>query len=331
MISPFEEELFQENFIASVNNEFSSFEAKALELTNSSATIVVNNQEDIDIAKGRILDITSWINMLLTKHKEFKKPFLFFANTLDAKKKKLEEDLTASKNVINSKITFRETILKKEKADLLIAQKAKKDEEDKLILTDTMRLSRLVSNIRAMLYGGQFINSEGVSHKEGCFSLLEVEKIEQVVVNNLPKPEKFHEKCLETYKTSVRLISDMILARKTAVMTTSGTVISDTEAAIISETTTIIADQERILVAESKKADKAIVNAGKGFRRDIEYEVFDLSRVPKEFLTINESAIIKYKQENRELILDSLKDNKGDGHGFIAGIKFSVKTSSIVR
>ena len=334
MISPFNEGEFKEKFQVALKDHFAGFETKANELATTASTITVNNADELSIARQRILDISTWVKNLTAKHKECKDPLFTLTKMMDTKKKSLEEKFEASKDTITKKITFWETVEKRKAATELLELKERNREKNALIVADTLRIDRMVSNIRAMLYGGDVINSQGSFPKKGCFTIEEAEDVERVVSANIPGPEKFHTECFSIYQNATRLITEMITARKNSLLTTSGTVLSDVEAAIISETTTIVADQDRQSKAVEKSFDKQIENTEKGFRRDIKWEVFDINKVPREYLTIDSEKLNNYKVEHRDEILEALKADHSVTNAppnFIAGIKFSVEQKSIVR
>lgn len=331
MMIPFNEPTFAENFQSGLSVEFAKYNIKSTELASVSAIITVNNQQELEIAKSRVLDAGSWIKMIVADHKKLKTPFLEVTRILDAEKKKIEESFSQSKSTIETKITFYETIEKRRIAEELAEKLREKEKQDALILADTAKINNIVSNVKAFLYGGTVNNSKGSFQKTGCFTIAEVEKVEEGIKKSLPGPAEFREECSQVYQESMRLIGEMIVARKQSLLTTAGNVISDEEASVLADTNTIVVDQARRLNAGTIAIERLAEVNEKGMRRTIEYEVFDVSRVPREFLMIDESKLNKYKIDNREKILEALKDNKAGGHTFIDGIRFSVDMKSIVR
>jgi hypothetical protein len=331
MISRFDNKDFREQFQTALKDEFKNFNAKALELAESAGKIKVKSADQLGIAKSRILDIASWIKNLEKVHKSIKDPLLTLSRMVDGEKKKIEESFESSKKSINTTITFYETLEKRRIAMELEEEKRLKAEKDALVMKDVARIELMVSNVRAMLYGGFVTNSKGTTQRPGSFTLAEVENVENIVKTSLPAATAFHSDCLPVYQNAVKLLGEIINARKESVMTTQGTTLSDTEAALAIESSSIVADQARVIRQEDKKLDKQIENTEKGFRRTIEYEVFDLNRVPKEFLMLDESKINQYKIDHRDEILEKLKAVEGTGHGIIEGIRFRVNQTSIVR
>lgn len=331
MMLPFNEPSFADNFQKGLAVEFAKYATKMTELANTSSIITVNNQQELEIAKSRVLDAGSWIKMIEADHKKLKAPFLEVTRILDSEKKTIAESFAKSKSAIETKITFFETIEKRKKADELAAQLKEKEKQDALILADTEKINNIVSNVKAFLYGGIVNNSKGSFQKAGCFTIAEVEKVEEGIKKSLPGPAEFREECFQVFQQSMQLISEMIVARKQSLLTTSGTVLSDQEASILADSNTVVVDQERRLNAGTIAIERQVEVNEKGMRRTIVFDVFNLALVPREYLMLDESKINQFKIDHREKILEALKDGKPGGHSFIDGIRFSVDMKSIVR
>jgi hypothetical protein len=330
MISLFSKGEFKEEFLLAVKTEFAPFLQKANELANSAATMVISNSTELDAAKGRLLDASSWIKLLETSHKTTKGPLKLLVDILDSEKKNIVDIAEKAKVTLTSKVTFKETMDKQAKEAKLREELAAKQAQDKLILEGTTVISRMVANIKSMIFGGEMVTKNGTSQRPGCFTLDELETVERTVANKLPGVSTFHPDCAIVYSQAVETINRMIIGRKTSILN-GETVLSDIEMAAISDSTEILSDQKEQMEAANRKAEKAIEESQKGFRRTIEYEVFDINKVPREYLMVDEAKINEYKVSNRDKILEELKKPEGTGHGFIDGLRFSVKQTSIVR
>lgn len=330
MISPFNEEEFKQSFLVAVNTEFEPYRIKAKELTDAAGTIVISNSGDLDMARGRILDTTSWMKLLDSSHKTIKAPLKCLVDILDSKKKEISDMVLSAKGVLTSKISFKETLDKQAKEKELRNAQILKQAEDKLILADTEIISRMVSNIKSMIFGGEMVTSKATTQRPGCFTLDELETVERIVASKLPGVSKFHVDCAAVYGQAIEMINGMIIGRKTSIMN-GETVLSDIEMTVISDSTTILTNQMSQMARDDRKAEKAIEESQKGFRRTIQYEVIDINRIPREYLMLNESKINEYKTLYREQILEEMKKPEGTGHGFIEGLRFSVDQVSIIR
>lgn len=331
MISLFNEKEFRDQFELAVIDKFLKFETKSKELTDISVRLSISSNEDLDVAKSRILDIASWTKMLVQTHKEIKSPLLEITRILDSKKKTIEETINNAKEIISTKVTFFDTIQKRAEAVRLQAELDDKLREDQLVIADTKRIERMVSNVRSLLFGGIFVNDVGTSTKPGAFTLIEVERIEEVISRSLPQQNNFRFECRQAYVDAIKIINDMIIARAESVMSTNGTVLSGKEAAILSEVGSIMEYQGERLSRENEKINRDLEKTNKGFRRVIVYDTIDINRIPREFLCVDESKINEYKIKFREEILEGLKMGTRGAHTFIEGIRFRVEQTSIVR
>ena len=330
MISLFNEGEFKENFLLAVKTEFAPFLQKANELTDSAASMVISNSNELDAAKGRLLDTTSWMKLLDTSHKTTKEPLKTLVDILDSKKKEIVDIATKAKTTLTAKVTFKEMIDKQAKETKLREELAEKQAQDKLVMEDTKIISSMTSNVKSMIFGGEMVTKNGTSQRPGCFTLDELEIVERTVANKLPGVSTFHPNCANSYSQAIETINKMLIARKTSIMN-GETVLSDVEMAAISDSTEILSDQKEQMDAINRKAEKAIEESQKGFRRTIKYEVFDINKVPREYLIVDETKINEFKVSNRDRILEELKKPNGTGHGFIEGLRFSVEQTSIVR
>lgn len=84
---------------------------------------------------------------------------------------------------------------------------------------------------------------------------------------------------------------------------------------------------EKAVNAEVKQAQQLVNKATTGLITSISWSINDLSKVPVEFLQINEQAIRAYTQgDNRSVILSKVKEGKASE--IIDGITFSCTTST---
>lgn len=87
---------------------------------------------------------------------------------------------------------------------------------------------------------------------------------------------------------------------------------------------------EKMVKKEVSRANAFHKSVKKGLTKEISFLVTDLSKVPIEYLMINESAVREfYTGEKREMVLDSIE--KGRGGELISGIAFSAETKVVVR
>jgi hypothetical protein len=331
MISPFESKPFKQQFEIALTDEFLKYEAKTKEMIEISSKISINNSEELLVAKSRLLDVKSWVTKLIDAHKKIKSPLLEITRMLDGKKKGIETSFESAKASLETKITLWETVAKRAEAARIQAEIDEKNKINEIVLKETERLNRLVSNVKAMLYGGKFVNDSGESIKPGCFTVADVEQIEGVVNRNLPGPAMFRAETQPAYIETMTMVTDMITARKESLQVTDGQVLSGKELSILAETSSVVLNQQQRLQREDEKLDRALDNTNKGFRREIQYDVFDLGRVPREFLTIDTEKLNAYKVEHRQRILEGLQNGTIQPHGFIDGIRFYVHQTSIVR
>lgn len=290
--------------------------------------VAILNNENLTVAQNQVRDAKEVLNNIETVRKLVKKPYLETTKLIDAYAKELADP-------IKKFVDARKGAIAAYKA-LLVAQKrkeeeAKKEEEKKIAkqkAEEADRILRIKSMLNARLYGGSYLTKKGTKvNYPGCKDQEEVKQLMEFVNRNATsvKVQYMEDDYREMLNQFFYDAKDFIekLDNKENIEN-----LKQQAEKKIEETKTTLKDK---IIEEAHKSIKTseaeTKDAGKGLRKNILYELDDLSKVPLEFITIDDRAVRKYLIDNREAILSSLRENIQP----VPGIRIYVKETYVSR
>ena len=321
----------QESFDTNVKKSLKPVREQIEVLTETVNKIIINNNSDLETAESRLLDLRALEKILVKKHKAIKGVLSPFIKSIDGEKKGIADLLLKLKETVTSKITSYQTLEKGRLAKELSAQLVKENKQKAIKLVQIKRIGNILSNMRAMIYGGGVSNQNGQFNKDGCFTSTDIDKVRSILAESVPPVTDFHTDNQVAYHDMIGSVTKMIEDRNKSILSGENINdgIDDSSASIIASSVENNKKYEAAIVNSTRTTKRQLEDTNKGFRKVIKHKVFNENLIPKEFLCIDEEKLSLYKKENREKIFKEMKDGH-DGH-YINGIKFIIDQTAIVR
>lgn len=327
------EEVVKMRFAAMCTERFPTFDALVTKLN----TTTVTNDVTLDTAERTIKEATAEVNKIEAFRKEKGDPFRLVVDTINSYSNGTYKDTLnlAKANAVKRVSDYRivQAALEKDK------QKKATEEANKLelqLVADRKTVDGRIKMASAKVFGGTYIKSNGdpinypmLSTVEDCRSA--------ITMFSTKYPTAGVDESLQPYlrvirDLSVRIIKDMIdiLTRDEDVANRISAIKQQFDEEVEITRNRIGIKIEKTVSAVTKESTKSFNSMNKGIKVSIDWKVVDISKVPAEFLQINEAAIRAYTQnDNRKTILDKIKEGKGDA--VIDGIQFVASSGVVVR
>jgi hypothetical protein len=312
--------------------KYESVNGSVDKLVKFSEAVSISDEKTLEVAQnnyGLISDSLKSIESIRTMIKE---PYLETCKLIDSHAKELATPLEKAKALINNAITGYKTI--QAAAARAEAEKARQAAQEIIDAKaeEVDMIERIARQLVARLYGGSWTNKAGQTKSAaGCFSKDDCTALVKIIDEQVPKPDSFvyfkdeymvklSEIKLEISKYEVLLEdmnSDSDLLRENAqtaidkMKLEAGVKINDSRDESMKE----VIKEAR---ADVKQAEKEVKAADKGIRKTLKFAVEDITKVPHEFLLIDETKVREWANDNKDVIKNRIKDNDP----IINGIKF---------
>ena len=326
------EKVAKERFTVMCSEKFKDFN----ELVSRLNQTAVTNDIQLDTAERTVKEATKYLGDIKKYHDEQKKPFKEIGDVIDTVTKVeystvLENAKSAAlKQITNYKnLKLAQAAEEKRKADEAARKLQEELEEQRKLVDRRMRMAT------AKVFGGSYTKNSG---EQMTFPMLytveECRKAEDMFQNKFPIDGVSDE--LQTYLRITKDLSVKTL-RQMADIFNEGLEIAerisyikrDYDEEIENIRNRIGIKIEKVVKAEVKSASMAVNAAAKGIIAKIDWTIEDLSKVPVEYLQLNDAAVRAFTQgDNRENVLKQIKDGKGGE--IIAGIHFIASTTTRV-
>lgn len=326
MLKGIEKGLKQQDLVKHENlvERFGDFGDEIAKYEKYSMNIKVADTGSLAVAESHSSTINKILKDIEDVRKIFKEPYFKAGKTIDEYAKTLADPFERAKKRINSAITaykeVQEAAKRIEEEKLKeAAEKERLEKENELAF-----LKRIKDQAYARLYGGRFTTSSGEQKSTaGCVDAKQCDEFTLFIKNKFPKPSTFkhvsaevdklfelvlklaaeHKANLSDLESNNEVIRRDALERITLAKTKAEIIAEDklanAEAAINKE----FAKDVRSIEKETKEA-------GKGLRMSILFKVVNEDDVPIDFKTVNETLVREYIQQNKEKVLELLKENK---------------------
>jgi len=303
------------------------------QLSKTAKDLKVENELAIPIAEGLLKQIKGVVNAVEDAKKLYKQPYKAKMDEIEAYAKELTNDL-----LINDK-RIRDDM--KNVKELIIAQKrAEEDRKQKEIQAKALEkeekantLIRISLRLYSMLFGGSVTNKKGITNTFAPMDFSDKKNLNEFldfINQNYPDIGKYvefideHRKIKNSYVEAVKEINT--LDTKSEEYEHSLSIIkhrlsifhNDMSTEMGSSIDADIKTEKKIIANEMKTASKGIIE--KPF-----YEIVDITKVPKQFIIINENAVSAFFVAERERVLADVKE--GLGLELIPGLEIKIKTS----
>lgn len=321
----------KESFDLEVKKSLNPVREQIGKLTETVNKIVINSNSDLETAESRLLDLRALEKMLIRKHKDIKSVLSPLVKSIDGEKKSIVDILVRLKETISSKITSYQTLAKSALAKELEDKLKEENIQKQVKLKQIQRIGNILSNMRAMIYGGIVVNKDGQFNKNGCFTVEDISKMRSILDRGVPPVTEFHTENHVAYHDMIGGITKMIEDRNKSIISGKNVNdgLDDSSASIIATSVEKNKKYESAISNSTRTIEKQLESTNKGFRKTINYKVFNEALISRELLCLDKEKMKIYLSENREKILKEMKDGH-DGH-YIDGIKFTVDMASIVR
>jgi cell division septum initiation protein DivIVA len=326
--------------IETLKDKFDTFNKNTTDVVTLCNDITVDNKETCELATQHAGRATGLLNDIESLRKVIKDPYLAACKLIDDYTKTIVAPIELAKQRVSVKIkawkVIEESRLKADEEARMkgIEQAMEKKRQIK------ERLMRIHEMLNARLFGGKYkLNNGEERTSPGCVSQADIDQLRKDVEEKYPRHEEFgeykedslllteqlHQK-IDQFETNLKNIQNGGVSASKSIeeintlRTEANVNVIETAAALDGK---LIRMEERVV----GKVKKEIKEASKGMRTYITFEVTDLWNVPREFLMIDEKAINEYKTQNKELIIDQIKNNKQP----VTGIVFKIEQEFVAR
>lgn len=322
--------------------KFNHLKVKIDSLQQYAKTIIIEDDQGLVIAENN----SSSINQVITEGEELRKgikePYFKTAKMIDETfKTNIGNPALEIKTSINEAIkNFKIAKAAQERITNEKAQKEIADLADKKAV-EAEKITRIQTQLFARLYGGSYknkVDKEFIS--AGCTTIGEIKDLEKIVKTKLPVVEEFiymqdnynemkksFLKKLAEHKANVteslsesQLIKNAALERIKIAKKDAGIEIIEKKEKFVN---TIIAEAKQ----EMKQSEKQVIEAAKGVRNTLQFEISNISEVPLEWLVLDDKKVREWASLNKETIKEQLKS----GNNVIKGLKFSVSQTYVSK
>lgn len=324
-------------------DNFRYVNSKIPQLTKTSLELKVESDEQLVIAENNAKEVHLLIKEVDKVRKILKDPYANTVKMIDSYCKNISDNLDRIKVRFTAEITnykvLQEAKLKMEKDQKLkvleVLEKEKIDESDKI--------TRIENQLVARIYGGSYKTKDGsIKTVTGCIKSSECVELLSWINTNSPDvsvfkhfPTLFEDMIIRIKKRLIEHQNDLLLleTKPDSPIAREGAMRRITESRLeandkIQETSQQIEKLiEKSVKKETRTIDNEIIDAGKGVRETLTYEIVDELLVPRDMLSVDQSKIYSYLNANKDKIKQELKN----GTEIIPGIKFFVESKFVAR
>lgn len=308
---------------------------KSEKLVEQAREVKVTDDATLVVAETSSAKINDLLKSIDKVRKENGQPYFDVKKAIDEKAKQITNPLESAKDIVNATIQGYRTIQKQKAA--IEAEKILKEEQDRLAEkgAEYDRLMRIKTMIYAKMYGGSYTVANGLTKSSaGCLSVKDCDDLMKSIEMNFPLPKDFKYLSEESELLKSELIKDLF-AHKANVIAGDHKKIANSR---IDSSIAINTDRDKFaeeIEKESKKVEKTvektISQAGKGLRKTVTFDVWDLSIVPVQFVELNSTEVRKYMNENLDEIKKAIEIGNEEPDSVIPGIRFRYEESYAVR
>lgn len=306
-----------------------------------STDLVVESDEALIIAENNVAEVQTILKNIETVRKLRKAPYMEAGKAIDDYAKELAGPLAEIKDQITSVIGNYKKV--QEAAKRAEAEKIRQEAEKKAKeqAEEADRIHRIQTQFNARIYGGSWFAQSGERKSSaGCINPDDCDKLSEIIKAKVPKPKDFtylqndYKEMLDKAKTLlaehkanlINLNSESKPLREDAENQINEAKI---RAGIKSQEEKKKMSDEIIDSAKKdiKSAEKQADEAGKGLRKVLKFEVIDFDKVPKEFLSVNETKVREWALEHKEQVKNSMNGEKTA----LEGIRFYFEETYVSR
>lgn len=312
-----------------------------------SANIEVNSDDTMKRAEQAIIDIKEDIEKVEKVKTTYARPVHRFHRMITSKYALLTDPLQSITKRINKRIAAYKAVqaamLKRQQEEKMQAMDEVSEEQAK----EGELVSRLEKKCNAMIYGGQYTNKEGKTERFGPitgYTHSDIEKVKKVINENLPPENKFKhfsENFLDVKADLVKRIGEVesliieLNDAKTSDKRKSSIAgdIADKHANALHQT--IRREEHMMDLIYKKRVETREETAGeirsykKGLREMVKHTCQDISKVPDEYIIVDDRKVADFAQANGKYIKEQIQ--KGNADEIIPGIHFYVETQNVTR
>lgn len=324
-----EKQLVTERFETMLKGEFPTFDATISKL----AQMEVTNDVTLDQATLALKEVKVLEKQIKLFHDNQKAPFKMICDVIDASTKLHYQSVLDQESLkLNAKITtYKNLKLRQAEAN------AKKAEEEAKLLEKDLEDDEKIVNRRAKMatafvFGGSFTRTNGEVKTYRMVSTAEEARkwmatiLEKFPTGGTSENGKIMSRAIRdlgvaTLKKMEPVLKEEVDVAKRIAYIKEG---FDEELEIILHRMEL--KNQKLVEQDVNKAVRNVAAAAKGIQKKISWTVTDISKIPVQFLTLDEAKVREYTQkENREHVLKMIKENKEDD--IIPGLHFLVTTS----
>jgi len=298
--------------------------------------INIDSKEKLPIANSRLGTLNELLKHIEKMRKEVKTPYLQAGKDIENYANSLKIPLENAKKKLSAKILG---FKKEEEAKITIEQNEKKRQEEekkKRKEWEINLLDRIRIQVNARLFGGQYITGNGT-----IVPCSPAQNVQQVTEIYLKLSQEFPMSQFNFMKKEAekafKELSDTILnhQKKIATLIKEGkleeTIAKDRNKA---EAERLAGKAQAELNVEkeeeniNRKFDKELKESTKGIRKTIEWTVTNIADVPIRFLTIDPAKVSEFISENKQLVKNSIDEEKASP---IPGIRFYEHSTFVAK
>jgi hypothetical protein len=316
---------------------------KLPELDKMSLELKITTPEILTIAENNAANVVGYLKEVENTRVILKEPYLATSKAIDSYFKTVTDMLTRIKVRITSEIANYKVV---QEAAARVEKEAKDKElevKQAEMTEENAKINRIEVQLNARIYGGNWQNKNGENKQSsGCIKSSDCDDLSTWLDGSLPKEETF-KYFSELYSEMVRKIRKRLAEHKASLLiieaehlepyqrTKALEKISEKRAAAEVESKENFETTDKKIGRAIKKEDKAneavVADAGKGIRGQLKYTVVDELSVTRDLLSVDESKIYSFINENREKI----KEDLHSGRETLPGIKFYIDDQYVVR
>jgi hypothetical protein len=307
-----------------IQKKFSAYKNQMAELETRLVNLNVSTQQDCDIATETLTKAKTLVKSIDEIQKDLKAPYTETSRQIESYFKKFAEPLNkavkvASDIILNFKTIEANKAKEQEKENL---KKVEEDFKDKIETLE--KLSKIALSTIARLFGGMAKVAGKDTLFEGVNTLDDCTRLRVMFEQKFPSISDFGEMAPTAAlirETGLKALEDMESTLRKMKSPDKDFLKTIYEAKIMTE----IASEQKRLNKTIIKAEKTVTTAAqvamKGTRKEIKFVLTDISKVPLNYLELDETAIKNWIASNRELIKKRL-DGSDAPIEFIKGIQF---------
>lgn len=293
-------------------------------LVESCYKLRVTDTTTLGISEQKLTECVQTAKVIEDKRKEIKEPFLQAGKDIDSIAKELSEPLLKAIAILKESQLEYQNKLASEVGDYVqsrieaikIAYNAKHEELD--------LIRRVFNKQHARIYGGTFVDNKGEAIKCDCAK--SVADLNDIASAKYPPEEKFvnfrdlYTRIVRTIDSFIEEATEYVEKGRISELIELGKSSEDIGPKIINiEKQKLVKEED----TEIKKVEKTIKEATKGIRETLDYELVDITKVPIEYLEINDKKVKNHIASHK----DEIKD--GSTEFDIPGINFITKQSKV--